>query len=413
MKWRRPAALALMLAGILVLFSPMAGCSKPEEKIKVTIWHSSGEQQNEALEDIVARFNESHDNIQVVAESQPSTDFMNNVYNAVANGVGPDIIFNYASTVSDYLADGKVVNLGKYFDLEELSSIVPQAVFDECTSFGDGNLYCLPLHSSGPVLFYNKTIFEEVGCSVPTSWDELADISETIYREKGIPGFGADSLTDLMQCLILQSGFGYIDEENKCILFNHASTVSALEWFGENVRSGYFTNEKDGNYFYNNLNAGLLASCIASCGCEEYITLDDYGVAPIPQSGEVEWCPTWNRALILFTSNEERETAAAEFLKFFTNAENSAQWCMASGNISPYSYALDVDDYTAFLSENKALAVVNESKEHSSMLPTIVGSSTVRFEVERMAVLAIDASSSIPDVLNDVEQRCNEALKQK
>lgn len=41
-------------------------------------------------------------------------DSLDNVYNAVANGVGPNMIINYASTAADYVKDGLVVDLSKY-----------------------------------------------------------------------------------------------------------------------------------------------------------------------------------------------------------------------------------------------------------------------------------------------------------
>lgn len=403
-----------MVAVMLLTMFLMTGCNaEKEERIKITIWHSSGEQQNVALNDIINSYNASQDTYMVIAESQPSANFLSNVYTAVANGVGPDIIFNYASTASDYVAENKVVNLSEYIDLDELKSVVPEAVYDECTSFGNGDLYCLPLHSSGPVFFYDKQLYEELGLSVPKTWSELEYNSKIIYENKGIAGFGADSLTDLMQCLILQSGSEYIDVENKRIMFNNSDTANSLSWYGTNVRTGYFTNEKDGDYFYNNFNAGLVGSFIASCGCEEYITNENYAVAPIPQSGNVEWSPTWNRALIVFKSNQDREAGAVDFIKYFTNEDNSAKWCMASGNISPYSYTINNEEYKAFLLENKALSVVDESKTHSTMLPTLLGSSTVRTELERMAVLAIDENNAITNILDEVEQNCNEALQQK
>jgi sn-glycerol 3-phosphate transport system substrate-binding protein len=37
----------------------------------------------------------------------------------------------------------------------------------------DGKLLSLPFNSSTPVLWYNNTTFEELGISVPTTWDEL------------------------------------------------------------------------------------------------------------------------------------------------------------------------------------------------------------------------------------------------
>ena len=57
-----------------------------------------------------------------------------------------------------------------------------------------------------------------MGFTPPTTWEELAEQSKAIYEKYGIPGFAADSLTDLMHMLIMQSGNVYIDMENKCVL---------------------------------------------------------------------------------------------------------------------------------------------------------------------------------------------------
>lgn len=414
MKINRLVSLLLVLVLSLSCFG---GCASQGDgqRVEVTIWHSSTDLQDQALNEIAQAFNQSQDRIEVIVQSQPSSGFLDSVYSAVANNVGPDIIFNYATTAADFIEGNKVADLGQYFNLDELKASVAQVAWDECNSFEDGKMHCIPLHSSGPVLFYNKTLYSELGLKVPTTWEELTQNSKVIFEKKGIPGFAVDSLTDLMQTRILQSGSGYIDTGSKTVLFNNQKTEDVLKWYADNVDAGYFALDPSGDYGYIDFNAGLLGAYIGSCGSVPY--LDDsnfeYGIAALPQGGEKNWYPAWNRALIVFASNTERESAACEFIKFFTNAQNSAKWCIASGNISPYLATSDIPEYKQYLDNNEALNVVNASIAYSTGLPSIAGTYTVRVELEKMVTLAVAGDKSVSEILADSEEVCNNALQGK
>ena len=72
------------------------------------------------------------------------------------------------------------------------------------------------MQTTGPLLFVNKTIYDELGLTLPTTWDELKANSKKIYEEKNIVGFAVDSATDFATILILQSHDGaYVDLANK------------------------------------------------------------------------------------------------------------------------------------------------------------------------------------------------------
>ena len=93
-----------VLAAVMV-FS-MVGAAAAADKTTVTWWHTFTEGQKDTLESIIAEFNAAHDDIEVVAESQPLDGFEAKVYEAVSNGTGPDIIFNYASLMPEYVDNG-------------------------------------------------------------------------------------------------------------------------------------------------------------------------------------------------------------------------------------------------------------------------------------------------------------------
>ena len=101
---------ALMAAAVMLF----AFCASANAATQVTIWHTFTDAQQAALEKFAADFNASQSDYEVVVESQAYSGFLDTVYNAVANGVGPNMIINYASTAADYVKDGLVVDLSKY-----------------------------------------------------------------------------------------------------------------------------------------------------------------------------------------------------------------------------------------------------------------------------------------------------------
>lgn len=57
----------------------------------------------------------------------------------------------------------------------------------------DGNLYFVPMMTITSGLFYNKTIFDQYGLSVPQTWDELMDVAATL-KENGVAPFVQDNI---------------------------------------------------------------------------------------------------------------------------------------------------------------------------------------------------------------------------
>ena len=265
-----------LVAAAVMLF---ALCASASAATTVTIWHTFTDNQQAYLEQAAADFNASQDEYEVVVEAQAYSGFLDSVYNAVANGVGPSIIINFASTAAEYVKDGLVVDLTPYVYDEEIGmkdvyESLPESIQKETVSFADGGMHFLPAYTSGPILFYNKTLYEELGLSVPTTWEQLAENSKVIYEQKGVAGFAADSLTDIMQSLMMQSGTEYIDVENKCVLFDNQTTIDCLNWFGDKVQAGIFALSPQQNYFSNDFNAGLVASYLGSCAGVPYIVPD-------------------------------------------------------------------------------------------------------------------------------------------
>ena len=408
---RKIVALA---AAAVMLF---AMCASASAATKVSIWHTFTDEQQAALEKFAADFNASQSDYEVIVESQAYSGFLDSVYNAVANGVGPNIIINYASTAADYVKDGLVVDLSQYIFDEEIGMAdvygsLPEAIKAETTGFIGGGMYALPAVTTGPIFFINQTIYDELGLTAPTTWEQLAENSKIIYEAKGIPGFAADSLTDMMQSLMMQSGSGYIDVENKQVLFDTDEAKAWLAWFGENVQKGYFALNPTGDYWSNDFNAGLVAAYLGSCAGDKYIAPDgfEYTVAPMVSAIDVAWYPSWNRGPIVFNKDEDSNRGAYLFVKYFMTPEVNAQWAKAMNALSPYGTTQSSDAYAEFAAVLPAsLFAVQANLANAGALPSVTGSYAVRTALQDAAI-AVAGGMSAEDAMATCVATSNAAL---
>ena len=379
-------ALCLTLAALMLLGVVSAVA---EEKTKVTIWHTFTKGQEAYINKAVADFNASQDKITVEALSQPYAGFTDAVYNAVNEGIGPDIIFNYGSEAAKYLEAGLLADLSQYIYDEEIgikdfdTSLAEGVMNGEVKGFTDGLIHYLPAYTTGPIFFYNKTLFDELGLAVPTSWEELEKACAVIKEKKNIPGFAIDSLTDFVQMLIMESdNSGYIDTKNKTVLFDTKEVRAKVQWVVDMMQKGYFALKPSGNYFSEDFSGGTIASFMGSCAGYPYVKPNgfDFAMAPVPAKS---WYPSWNRGPIVFYYKDDaRAEAAYEFVKYFISADVNAGWVEAVTALAPYSWTKDTDAYKAFIAQDtlalQSLKAVEANLDVAGTLPAVPGSADVR-----------------------------------
>ena len=402
-----------------------------EGRKTVTIWHTFTRDQKDTLEKLAAEFNASQETYFVEVENFPSSDFDSKVRTAVINGDGPDIIFHYSSEAANYInaddpSQNLVADLGKYLNdpeigIENWASCMDKVLIDETCGYVDGLTHSIPVVRTGPIYFYNKTIFDELKLNVPTTWTELAEVAKAIAEGKSgdthVYGYAADSLTDMIQSIIMQKGSEYIDQAAKEAKLDNQVTVDAITWYGENVKNGYFMAQPTTAYYSDDMNSQIVASYIGSCAGIPYLFPQEngweLGLAPIPQEGDVKWYPAWNRSAIVFSSDEETEKGAYLFVKFFIQPENNLRWCQSMIALSPFYATQELDGYKALVEANPALQAVQECLPDAGFLPTIAGASVVRSELTSLAQQAGDANNTTPvaDMVKESVQTMNDALQ--
>jgi len=175
---------------VLLLSMTMFGCSKPTEtpveEVEIVIWHTFTDAQNAELQKIAADFSAAHENINVVVEQQPYADFDSKVANSVRSGVGPSLIVHYSTLAATYAAENLLVDFLPYITedvgVDAFQSGVIDSAFNDATQFEGGTkMFVYPLNVTANLLYYNKTLFDELAIEVPTTWDELTLACQKIF----------------------------------------------------------------------------------------------------------------------------------------------------------------------------------------------------------------------------------------
>lgn len=413
--------LSLALAALLALglVSAMA-----EEKTKVTIWHTFTKAQEAYINKAVTDFNASQDKIVVESLTQPVQGFTDAVYNAVNEGIGPDIIFNYGSEAAKYVEAGQLIDLSQYIYDEEIGikdfdTSMPDILMNgEVKGFTDGLIHYLPGYTTGPILFYNKTLFDELGLVPPTTWEELEKLCAVIREKKDIPGFAIDSLTDFMQMMIMESdNSGYIDVENKAVLFDTKEVREKFQWAVDMVKKGYFAIKPSGNYFSEDFNGGVVASFMGSCAGLPYTKPNGFEFTTAPTPAE-KWYPSWNRGLIGFYYKDDvRAEATYEFIKYFISADVNAGWVEACIGLAPYAWTKEAESYKAFITaENaatKSLKDVEANLRVVGPLPSVPGAADVRNCLKAALEKAAAGDMTVEAAWDECVKLSNAALQGK
>ena len=393
------------------------GGSDANNETTITIWHTFTGGQDELLNTIAKDFETENQDIHVnVVGGYNEKDFESTVQDAVVNGVGPNLVFHFASFARNFDGYDMLISFDDYF-AEDYKSMVSQGIYDEATDFVDGKVHLIATYTTGQVLFYNKTMFEEAGVEAPKTWNDLKEASKAIYEKTGVVGFCADALIEVINTIILQSHDGkYVDTASKKLLFNDEETIKWIEWWAEGVKEGYFQiAPTTGDYNSSDLNNGAIASYIGSCAGLPFLDLSniggEVGVVRMPYIDENHRQTTVsNRSIIGFKKSEAEDAAVAKFAEYFITRDG--EWAQELSAYSPYFTIQESDAYKASVAENIALKAVGEQINDSVTIPAVTGSVTIRDELKKVMTGAadpnFDAKAALENAVKVGEAAMNE-----
>lgn len=315
------------------------------EKVQICFWHSMSGNNQEVLEGIVADFNASQDQYEVVAENQGTYDESTGKFFSMANGDGSaDIIQIGEQNLQSMIDSGMVQSVSgliEKYDFDD-SDLLEQAVNFYTV---DGTLYVMPFNCSSPVVYYNAQLFKDAGYEeFPTTFEGITEAAQKIaalgtsITPVGMfaYGYALDQMVTNMGGYIINNENGrsarateVAYQEQITEIFNWIKDLQdqdLLLSYGSdstNTLSG-FTQQQIGMYIST---SALARSVIDSCEFE-------VGIAklPTPEGVEAQGVYAGGGALCVADGiDEATEAGVMEFFKYVTSPEVQATWAGGTG----------------------------------------------------------------------------------
>ncbi|KEP74620.1 sugar ABC transporter substrate-binding protein [Microbacterium sp. SUBG005] len=299
-------------------------------------WTPSAEAQ-------VAAFEKKYPNVKVnYVNAGTNTEEYTKLQNAIKAGSGaPDVVQIEYYAFPQFALSDSLLDLSSYGfgDLESDYATGPWGSVDF-----DGKIYGLPQDSGPMALFYNKSVFDQYGIAVPTTWDEYyaaaqklhaADPTKYITADTGDSGFTTSMIWQAGGTPFTTTGDAGTDVTID--LQDDGSKKFAENWNRLIEGDLLATTPSWSDEWFKGLGDGSIASLVIGAwmpGVLESSVKDGAGkwaVAPIPTYDGTPATAENGGGGQAVTKQSKNPALAAGFLKWLNNDEESLKIFAESG----------------------------------------------------------------------------------
>ena len=346
MQSRRARAVAIAAGVTLVL--AISGCTgaTPEEEEEtgpVTItFESWGE-----VQDVVDLFNETHDDVQVEFTQVPGADQAYAGYRAsIEAGNAPDVGSMAFDQITTFAVEGNLEDVGEYVSdsKEEFATWAWDSVSPGGTSYG------LPV-DTGPVAFiYNKTIFDQLGLTVPTTWDEFRETAAAVKAadpSKVLMNVPSDAAAFASLLWQNQAKWFAIDSDAWAVDINGSPSVEVADYWNDLYADGLVGFAQGGAFGPDTYAAFDSGQVLAAIGAAWYPSVlaanmsassGQWAVTPLPQwNSDAPSAGNWGGSGIVALKGTDHPEQAAEFITWYSTNQDALDILVGQNGIFPAS----------------------------------------------------------------------------
>jgi len=409
---------------VIVLLSVLIGgvsVGTAQEEVTIRFFHKWPEPAHmDYYNWVIDRFEETHPNIKVDMEAVADEPYKDKIRVVMASGDVPDIYFSWAGEFSwKFARAGRAMELDDAFYGTDWKDDVINSAAEPYK--WDGKLYGLPMRINAKFMVYNKAMFEDLGLSVPTTWDEFLAVCEALKEAGIVPiAFGnefpwasshyvGDFNAKLVPADVIQSDYLLTGEADT--LFTHPGYVEALARFKLLNDAGYF------NQGANALQHSLARSSFIAgragmmyIELEEFVTVADgmgadaFGFFQFPSGtggeGDQNLLTGAPDGFMVSAESEHPEEALA-FLRFLLSPEMGAEYVRRLGIPSAVVGAVNED--TALPIVVEGVKAINEASGMALWLDTDINIKIVEVYLPGMQAL-LTGSESPESVMEKVHE---------
>lgn len=188
---RRPAAAVAALTAALALAGcggsvpgddASSGSSGDGVTITLSMQNPNVQEQDPATYEIVQAFMAANPDVTVAIEGQTVDEHQQAMQVAAQSGTLPEVFWVYNSLAGQMADAGYLMDLGPILDEQDLTGSFPESMLSGYVS-DDGTQYGVPYQSLVTGFFVNEQILADHGLEVPTTFEDLMDVAETLSAE--------------------------------------------------------------------------------------------------------------------------------------------------------------------------------------------------------------------------------------
>ncbi len=216
------------------------------EPLNILVWGTATEEPSKSqYEGAIARFMEDYPNITIELVNQQNDNYKQQLIVAMSSGQCPDMYLHWGGgPMAEYYESGFVNDITEMYNTYDHPAFIEAAV---AQSTYEDKILAVPFNGlSGCDIFYNKTIFEEVGVEVPETIDELEAVCDKLLEAGYTPFSLANSpgWTGSMYFMYLVARHSGNEEFDAAYTQEGSFTSDAFIWAGEKIQEwvekGYF-----------------------------------------------------------------------------------------------------------------------------------------------------------------------------
>ncbi len=411
---------------LLVIISILIGCKPKEEKKVVTIAGPFTDNDAIKFEESVKAF-EQETGIDIQYEG--SKEFEASIAIRIEGGNAPDIAdFPQPGLLKNFAKKGYVVDLNKVLDMNAVKSNYIQSWLDMATMKSpDGPIMAgvWGRVNGKSLVWYNKKEFDAAGYKVPTTWDELKKLQDTIIADGDTPwAIGIESgaqtgwaATDWVEEMMLRTTS--LENYDRWVAgelkFNSPEVRKAIEtmsgiWFAEGMVYGGQKGISTINFgnapkvmFEEPPKAWLhkQGNFITTFFPDNLVAGEDYDFFYLPGIDPSLGRPVLVAGDIYAMFNDRPEVR--KVMQYFATGASVEGWVRAGGAISPHKDS-DLSWYSNLVDKKVAEVIQNATSvrfDGSDLMPGAVGAGSFWKEMTDYvsgsktldeALIAIDSS---------------------
>lgn len=302
--------------------------------------------ETEAWDDVIAKFEKDNPNIKINKQIVPSGDkYWESIDTRIAGKQYPDIARFWLNKMGKYASAGALLDITSMIDKSSVDDLFP--AFKASVVFDD-RLYGMPHHTDTMAIFYNKTLFDKAGLSVPNSidkawsWDEFLNASRNVKAKTGVKY--AFSIRWTKNCphralpFLYMNGGSLVNSDMSKAAINNQQGIEFLQYIETWIKEGLIANSspKSADNVEEMFANGVIAMVLTGNYMMSYFDTnmkDEWGVTYMPQVNGKSGSDLGGNAIAAFAGSKHPEEAA-KFVEYVTNAENSKIFSEAANFLS-------------------------------------------------------------------------------